>query len=365
MAAADATCVGSTDPAGLTAMFDREPDGLLAADYQRALRLPDGRVLWTFQDATIRIEPPPDNPLLPNERLVHNAAMIQTGTCFELLHDGPDDDPESWLFSTTTAPFSHWFWPLDATIGWDGLVWVFLAEMVERGPLYLSVTEPVGTHVVALDPNTLRPVGSDRPPDAGASLYGFSITEDADWTYLYAQCHRQFGWDPTIFGTNGHDFSCASDVTVARVPRGRVMDPPTYWDGTAWQADPARAESVMPTGLRRINPSQVMWTGSQFLAVTKEGDWLGNTIYLDHAPTAHGPWSNYARVPAIPKCSANVCNTYFASWIPPIAPAGGLVVGLSHNRWDGMVSPVNRPTFIPVPPPGDYPFATRCSLVQC
>jgi hypothetical protein len=159
--------------------------------------------------------------------------------------------------------------------------------------------------------------------------------------------------------------SCSADVTVARVSRGRVLDPPAYWDGLSWQADPARAVGVMPYGARRINPTQVTWTGEEFLAVTKEGDWLGNTIYLDRAPTAHGPWSTYARVPAIPKCEPSVCNTYFASWISPSRPGGNLTIGLSHNRWDGRRTPVYRPTFLSVPPPGDFPWAVCCSVVQC
>ncbi len=355
VAAAGATCVGSTSPADLTALFNREPDGLLGADYQRALQLPDGRVLWTFQDALIRTG--------ATERLVHNAALVQTGTCFERLGSGAGE-AASWLLPNETVPYSRWFWPLDATVS-DGLVWVFLAEMVERGPVYLSITEPVATRVVALDPNSLQPVGSGYPANRSADLYGFSIAEDDQWTYLYAQCHRQFGWDPTIFGTNGHDNSCSADVTVGRVPRGRVLDPPAYWDGASWQSDPARAVTVMPKGRRVINPAQVMWTGDEFLAVTKEGDWLGSTIYLDRAPAAQGPWSNYGRMPAIPKCAPSVCNTYFASWIPPVLPGGDLVVGLSHNRWDGRPSSVYRPTFLQVPTPGDHPFALRCSLVDC
>ncbi len=355
--AAGTTCVGSTTPAGLTALFDLEPDGLAGADYQRAIQLPDGRVLWTFQDAQIR---------RPNGevRLVHNAAMVQTGSCFQVLHGGTDDEPSSWLYTNDTVPFVRWFWPLDAVVS-DGAVWVFMAEMVERGPLYLSITEPVATRVVALDQGTLQVLAGTLPANASASLYGFSITEDDSWTYLYAQCHRQFGYDLTIFGTLGHDFGCSADVRVGRVPRGRILDPPTYWDGTSWQADPARAVPVIAKGQRKINPTQVRWIGGEFLAVTKEGDWLGSTIYLDAAPTAHGPWTNYARIPAIPKCAPNECNTYFASWIPPFQPGGGLTIGLSHNRWDGRFSPVYRPTFLTVPPPGEFSLAMRCSLVDC
>ena len=175
---------------------------------------------------------------VPATRLVHNAALLQTGTCFDLLRSGTDDAPGPWLFPTETAPFSHWFWPLDATVGQDGRLYVFVAEMVERGPLYLSTTEPIATRVVAVDLATMTPVAAGLAPNASASLYGFSIASDATWTYLYSQCHRQFGWSPSIL-LLAHDLSCSSNVTVARVPKGQVLQSPSYWDGATWQPEAA------------------------------------------------------------------------------------------------------------------------------
>ena len=38
-------------------------------------------------------------------------------------------------------------------------------------------------------------------------------------------------------------------------------------------------------------------------------------------------------------------NTYFASIIDIDPASGSLIIGLSHNRWDGRQSSVYRPTF--------------------
>ncbi len=375
-AAAGATCIGSTSPQALTAMFDREPGGLVAADYQRAVPLPDGRTLWLFQDASIRLPPPepPEPPVTtpgevvappaPATQLIHNAGLIQTGACFELLRSGTDADPRSWLLPAQTTPYVHWFWPLDATMGSDGRLYLFMAEMVEQGPTFLSSVQPVATRVVALDVPTLTPLWLGYPPDSSTALYGFSITSDAAWTYLYAQCHRQFGWTPRVL-LPAHDLSCSANVTVGRVPKGQVLERPSYWDGSTWQPDATLAAPVMPTRNRSVNPSQVRWTGSEFVAVTKADDWYGTTIHLDRAPAAQGPWSTYARIRAVPKCDPTVCNTYFASWVPPSVSAGQYVIGLSHNRWDGQVSAINRPTFFDVPPPGAFSLAMRCSWIDC
>lgn len=374
-APAQSTCLGSTAPDSLSTLFDNEPGGVIAADYQRAISLPNGSTLWLFQDATIRLPPPinppestipsdPPQPPPPTERLLHNIGMLQTGTCFDVLRSGTTADPQPWLFPNDTTTYGHWFWPLDATIGSDGRVYIYVAEMVEQGALYLSATDPIGTRVVGVDVNTMNVAFSGHPPNSGTSLYGFSITADTRWTYLYAQCHRQFGWDLGPFGVPAHDTSCAANVPVARVPKGELFAPHEYWDGTAWQADPNRAVAVIPSVGRRVNPSQVRWNGEEFVAVTKVGDWFGSTIYLDRAPAAEGPWVNYARIPATPKCQRSVCNTYFASWVP-WNEGQNYLIGLSHNRWDGRISTVNRPSFMTAPQPGTHGYALRCHLVDC
>lgn len=365
------TCLPDVGPHALSTLIDREPGGVIAADYQRAIALPDGRTLWLFQDASVRLAPPATPPTTvagepppPTERLLHNIGMIQQGTCFSVLRSGTPSDPLSWLFPAETIPFGHWFWPLDATMGADGRVYVFVAEMTELGPLYLSSTVPLGTRIVGLDLSTMHVDFAGHPPDDSTSLYGFSIADDAHWTYLYGHCHRQFGWDVGPFGVDAHDLSCAADVPVARVRRGQLFDPPEYWDGQRWQRDPGRAVGVMPTDGRAIYPSQVRRDGDEFVAVTKVDDWFGSTIHLDRSPTAQGPWRNYARLPAVPKCPGSICNTYFASWVP-WDHGGDYIIGLSHNRWDGRLSAVNRPTFTTAPRPGDHSFALRCGIVDC
>jgi hypothetical protein len=377
---ASATCLGSTTPDALNGLLAAEPGGVIAADYQRAIELPDGRTLWLFQDATIRLPVPdptptttidPNGPPLvpaPTKRLLHNIGMLQTGSCFEVLHGGTAADPKAWLLAAQTTPYFHWYWPLDAAMGNDGQLYVHLAEMFERGALYLSTTEPVGTSIVGVDLATMGFTFEGTPPSSSTSLYGFSIASDSTWTYLYGQCHRQFGWDIGQLGVRAHDLTCSSHVPVARIPRGQLFDAPSYWDGSTWQPDPTRAVAVLPTEGRAINPSQIRFDGDEFVAVTKVDDWFGSTIFLDRAPAAQGPWTTYAQMPAFPKCSS-ACNTYFASWIPSTATGSGAsnrsVVGLSHNRWDGIVTSVNRPTYFAVPNPGDHALALRCSVVDC
>jgi hypothetical protein len=327
------------DAAALHDRFAVGVAGITGADYQRALALPDGRALWTFQDAFVRRPSAPD-------RLLHNVALVQHGSCFALLRGGTEQAPEAWLGAAMTTPEHRWFWPLAATIDGAGDIRVFVAEMVERGGRYLAAAEPVATWLATVDPETLAVVGFAPAPDAGTRLYGWSIASDDEHTYLYGHCYRQFG-----AGMLGHH-DCAGSVTVARVPRGHVDETPTYWDGAGWVTDPAAAVDVAPTagpdGARRaVNPMQVQHVGARWIAVTKEGDWWGSRIYLDTAPAPTGPWITTAVLPAAPLASAATHNTYFASFGPTLD--GRVVVALSNNRWDGRRTDDYRPTFRSVP----------------
>lgn len=354
-AARQAVCLPGATPADLGRLFLSEPGGVVGADYQRAMPLPDGRVLWTFQDAEVRLP-------AGGKRLVHNIGMVQDGSCFTALIGGTVADPQPWLFSTDTIPFVRWFWPLGAEMGVDGRIHVFVAEMHERGPGYLTRTEPAATVVAIVDAGTFEVRSTARPGDASASLYGFSIDSDSTWTYLFAQCHRQFGFDPYIW-VYAHDMACASRVTVARVPRGNLLAAPTYWTANGWRADPGAAVPIMDTS-RLVNASQFTYVNNQWMAITKVGDWWGDRIVVERSPRPVGPYRVVAEWVPPTKCAVD-CNNYFASWIPSATP-GPLLYGLSHNRWDGISTEVYRPTFgaFPAPPRRLLP-AERCSLGYC
>ncbi len=349
-------CLARASAEQLSELFAAEPGGVVGADYQRATPLANGKVLWTFQDAEVRL---PDG----SSTLVHNIGMIQEGTCFTVLMGGSAADPQPWLFGSSTTKFSHWYWPLGAEMGADGRVYVFLAEMIERGPGYLTRVEPVSTVVAGIDIDTLEVEVTGSPGNPGAALYGFSIESDSRWTYLYAQCHRQFGFDLYIF-YYAHDRSCSNRVTVGRVPKGQVFATPSYWSGRGWQPDPSAAVPVIGTEGRMVNASQIVLSNNNWMAITKVDDWWGDRILIEQSDRPTGPFRIVGEIAAVPKCPVD-CNTYFASWIPS-PDVGLLMYGLSHNRWDGIASTVYRPTFANVGAPSlSMSPADRCSLGHC
>ena len=334
------TCVDADAVDALAAVFDGELP-LVGADYQRAFPLPDGRLLWLFQDAFV------DSP--HGRHLVHNVGLLQSGTCFQLLHAGSGSSPAPFLFGDLTATHERWFWPLGGDIGADGHLHVFVAEMREHSGRYLGHVEPVATWLVTIDPVTLDVVDRQPAPNPGADLYGWSVVSHHEHTYLYAHCYRQFGWDPfpgseSTAGT--HDWDCTADVTVARVPRGQFDVEPEYWNGARWTNDAEDAVAVVPTDGRAVNPTQFAVLDDRFVAVTKVDDWWGTDIHLDVAPTPFGPWTTYDIVAIEARCAA--CNTYFASIVPFGATGQTFTIAVSNNHWNGDVIEHYRPSLLEV-----------------
>ena len=173
---ADATrCFRGGGAAVLDAAFSNRVDRLNGADYQRAIELPDGRTLWTLQDAFVTRPRRAD-------RLVHNVAVVQQGGCFSLVRTGTTADPQAWIGAPTTDPLHHWYWPLGGIVAADGTIKVFVAEMVEHGPRYLSNAEPVATWLATIDPASLQMVALEPAPNPGPSLDGWSVASDDQFT---------------------------------------------------------------------------------------------------------------------------------------------------------------------------------------
>lgn len=359
----------------LNRMFDGDPAGFIGADYQRTLALPDGRVLWTFQDPTVFAS----GGAIVN---LHNAAVVQDGNCFEFLRSGSAANPRSWLLPDLTDPGRTWFWPMSSVLSADErTVHVFLAQMRERSDDgYLVETEPLSVVVVDLDATTLAVTGGPATPSWGVpgagdrTLYGWSAETAGNHTYLLGHCHRQFGYDPFFNDTFIHDSACTREVRLARIPRGDVFAALEYWTGSAWSTNRFAARPLLTTTRGNItNPSQLQYVDGRWMAVTKIDDWWGDWIAVDQAERITGPWRQTAWIRAIPKCAPTPpddpgCNTYFASFADdPTRSAGDPVtVSLSHNLWSGQPSSLYRPTYFTIDaPPLALAIADRCSLDQC
>ncbi|MEM9038843.1 MAG: hypothetical protein AAGD33_02990 [Actinomycetota bacterium] len=323
-------CADGLDAAGLTAFFDRPIGEFDGADYQRAFRLDDGRVLWTFQDGFV------------GGSLVHNVGMVQSGRCFTVLNERR----RSWLLADSTSHMTRWHWILDGAMHADGSTFhLFVVEMTETGSTYLARARPTALRRVVLDASTLEVVDVIDDEIIDDDLFGWSVTSDAAFTYLYSHCFQQFGHD-TSFGVG----DCAVDVKLARVPRGSFEAPREYWAGEGWTDERDAAVPVVDGSfvLSGNNPAQVRFDGDRFVLIEKRDDWWGRTVEIGVAAAPEGPFQHVASVDEPLKCDRARCNTYFAAWVPWRDPSGDHIWSIGHNRWDGRTAQhleIYRPTF--------------------
>ncbi len=102
---------------------------VLGWDYQHVYRLGEDRYLWVFQDAFV------DHTGVVNDlgsaRFIHNAALVQDGSCFQLLHRGSTNRPDAFEIGDGAADLkTNWLWPMGGELV-ENEVWVFWAEMIK------------------------------------------------------------------------------------------------------------------------------------------------------------------------------------------------------------------------------------------
>ena len=337
-------CTTDTEPSGLNSFF-RTGAAFTGADYQRSFLLPDGRVLWFFQDVYVRGRG-------NQSSFVHNAALVQNGGCFSVLTSGTFAAPGEYLFPVQTQRQHHWFWPLSGEMGADGLFHLFVAEVRENGPTYLSQTEPIATFRVAIDLATMQVVDARAAVDASPALYGWSVTSD-DVVHLPLRplpSAIRVGPVPVRQPARLRArlrLRAAHDRRRA-CPREQFDAPLQYWNGSTWQSNAAAAVNVVPGG-RLVSASQMYSVApGKYVAITKVGDWFGGTIEIDLASHPQGPFTT-VRTIAVPAACRD-CNNYFATILPFGTADGSWIVGLSNNIFGPVDLSRYDPSFFAIRP---------------
>ena len=313
-----------------------------AGDVPQPHQLPDGRVLWLLNDSFVNATAP-NGPITTASTFLHNVAIIQNGTCFETI-TGPSIGGQPTSFLSTGETATGWWWFRGGVIVGGQLV-LIVTRQTQTGPIGWTVAfAPSSTWVATYDWRTMRLVSLTPAGDPAVSpVYGFTVADDGVWTYLYGQADElRFPLGSTI-------------NTVARVPHGQLTAVPNYWDGSAWQADRARAVSVSTNG-KWNHRMRVVFTGERWLAVAKEDEFFGTDALVLEAPAAEGPWVLVARVPAPARTTDGSTSTYDA--MVAMAPIGDrIVLSWSNNAFahdDVAAAPsVYRPSFseLALPPP--------------
>lgn len=221
-------CAGDADVATTAANFADRTRGWAGGDLMDRVELPDGRVLWIFGDTFVG-DVDAEGRLASGHRFVHSSAVIQDGTCFDMVET---DDGWGWV---SWLPDGTWLWPQEATL--DGAFLHVFMVRVEHLP---GVAPGLDFRVVggalavfSLDDLSHPFAVIDGTPAVDGHPFGFGVVRDGGHHYTYAHINRVGSF-------------------VSRVPVGQLADFDSweYWDGSVWQPDVARARPVASQRLR-------------------------------------------------------------------------------------------------------------------
>ena len=185
-------------------------------------------------------------------------------------------------------------------------------------------------------------------------LFGVSLRDT-----VQSRCHWP-GRAGVAVSSIYNNFGSKEGLYAAVVARALDVDR-DYWDGQAWNPDPASAINIVeglfivPTGSGPLpswnNPVNVRFDGEQFMLISNPGDWWGDRVFIATAAQPQGPWTVTSEEElVVGKCDGGStdCSTYYASWVPWLDSSGDHLWAIGHNTWDVPTTEalwVYRPTF--------------------
>jgi len=282
-----------------------------AGDVPHSYPLPNGTTMWMLNDSFLSLAP--NDPIGSKSTFVRNTAILENQqaelSLLESRHSYLDEGERL---------LDRWWWFHGGHVQGD-LLSVVTTQMVRRGPRGWAINfEPTTTWITTLQWRTGRILKMQPAPNYGVSpIYGFSVASDQQWTYLYGNNH--------LYGRG------TTENRVARVPRGRLLAAPTYWDGEAWTADASAAISILTHGTFACRLF-VFRHGNRWLATAKDDEFYGDEILLFEAPQPTGPWRIIQGfTPPTKSGDARTCT--YDAMACTLTP-GSLLLWWSNNAYD-------------------------------
>lgn len=256
---------------------------LTGTDNNISVPLPDGRVLWLFNDTWTYSLDFYSNYRGQSLGLPRNYLVVQNGSTLTPLTG-------STFFTPTTS--GNIYWPTDATVDGNNL-YVLLAE-VSNGGGGSQVAQAI----------------------ASISLSNLTLTGVVNLPWKYARILNAGDGYIYIYG-----------VGVARVPVGSFGNTAawTFYNGTSWVSDSSQAVAL--TNLDSV--SAIERLGQNNYALIYNG-YLGAKFYARFAPSPIGPWGNAVQVGAT-TAGKSVSYFYMPYLHKETAQNGVYTIGYSDN----------------------------------
>ena len=325
----DVGCAANTSADALDVFFAQRLGPAIGLDYQHVYPLGGDRHLWLLQDTFI--DHPGSASRLDQASFVHNAALVQRGSCFSLLHRGSPKAPASFELGNGETRLSKWFWPMGGEVA-DGQLFVFWVEMEKDGyeppPGEGLGWHPRTTWIATYDVQTLTRLDFRAATNPGVDpIYGYATATVGDYSYLFGNTFEQ---NLTRDGGWFNQPHSGTYMWLARVPARQLLAPPEYRTADSWSTNPGDARPITQRfGIE--NPMQPRWLGGQWVAATKKNGYWGEELVIDIANDPWGPWTTVETRQLTPRGKDPLMNTYHAHLLPWLDGQSRLIVSVSQN----------------------------------
>lgn len=322
-------CADDLSAAGLDRFFAQRIGPVLGWDYQHVTALGGDRFLWLFQDTFI--DHSGTASTLDKASFSHNAALLQEGRCFSLLHRGTTSRPQPFERGTGTTTLSTWFWPMGGEVhnGELHVVWVqMVKDAFDPNPPDGLGWHPAETWIATYDVNSLTRLDFRRAPNSGvAPIYGYAMVSDSTHTYMFGNSFEQNLSREGGYWNGPHS---ATRMYLARVPRGQVFSTPEYRTADGWSDNPAESVPILSRHWAEF-PMQPRIVDGQWVAVAAVDSYWDELYTVDVANDPWGPWVTVESRRIAPRNTDPKMNTYHAHLLPWRDGFGQLVVSISNN----------------------------------
>jgi hypothetical protein len=326
--------------------LERNGPGWTGGDGAFSVRLEDGRIAWIFGDSFIG-GVLPDGRRSPDWHMVRNTVVVQSGTCLSTAIGGTAQAPTALL---RPADPSAWYWPQTAVA--DGnLLHLVMQRVVRTGSTSWDFAI-VGIDVVDLDLRTFTMAAARPLPVDGSVLWGTSVLEAEDATYVYGVENTPI--DARLFLARVDD-----PALGGRWQFYRGGESP--WTTEARDAAPLLAaptdDAASPAPLTGMPATITVFADSEGFVLVNQAPVFGTAVTSRRAPAPEGPFSPPELLATVaPPPGSPTAFTYGARVHPQLAANGLQLLSWNVSCSGDLLEDASlyRPRFCSVPwPPSD------------
>ena len=263
---------------------------LSGTDNDISAPLPDGRVVWVYNDTWIAPLTLYSNHRGDSLTLPRNYVVVQNGSTLTPLSD------TTFVMPTTPGDI---YWSSDATVDANELN-VIIQEVASGGS---------GGQVAQAIASLSLPYLSRKSITNLPWNYSFILNAGDGYIYIYGGAG----------GTN--------PVTLARVPVGQFINVPawTFYNGSTWVSDETQAATI--PNLRKLSSFERLGPNN-YVAISY--GYLGYQVYAQFAPSPVGPWTDQKLIGAVPAQGAD--DYFYTFYIHKETAQNGIyTIGYSDN----------------------------------